>query len=36
MYYNSSEVVREWELSQTPVEILLEKAVKWFRMHGYA
>jgi dihydroflavonol-4-reductase len=36
MHYDCSKAVRELGLPQTPVEIALEKAVRWFRDHGYA
>lgn len=36
MHYDCSKAVRELGLPQPPVEIALEKAVKWFREHGYA
>ena len=36
MHYDCSKAVRELGLPQTPVEVALEKAVKWFRSHGYA
>ena len=36
MHYDCSKAVRELGLPQPPVEIALEKAVKWFRTHGYA
>jgi len=36
MHYDCSKAVRELGLPQPPVEIALEKAVKWFRSHGYA
>ncbi|MEX5214787.1 MAG: NAD-dependent epimerase/dehydratase family protein [Nitrospiraceae bacterium] len=36
MHYDCSKAVRELGLSQPPVEIALEKAVRWFRDHGYA
>lgn len=36
MHYDSSKAVRELALPQTPPEVALEKAVKWFRDHGYA
>ena len=35
MHYDSSKALRELELPQTPIETALEKAVKWFRQHGY-
>jgi len=36
MHYDCSKGVRELGLPQTPVEVALEKAVRWFRAHGYA
>jgi len=36
MHYDCSKAVRELGLPQTPVELALEKAVRWFRAHGYA
>lgn len=36
MHYDCSKAVRELGLPQTPVEVALEKAVRWFRAHGYA
>jgi len=36
MHYDCSKALRELDLPQTPVEVSLEKAVKWFRHHGYA
>ncbi len=36
MHYDCSKAVRELGLPQPPVEIALEKAVHWFRSHGYA
>ncbi len=36
MHYDSSKAIRELGLPQTPVEVALEKAVRWFRDHGYA
>ncbi|MDA0738403.1 MAG: NAD-dependent epimerase/dehydratase family protein [Nitrospirae bacterium] len=36
MHYDCSKAVRELDLPQTPVEVALEKAVRWFRDHGYA
>jgi len=36
MHYDCSKAVKELDLPQTPVEIALEKAVRWFRNHGYA
>jgi dihydroflavonol-4-reductase len=35
MHYDCSKAIRELGLPQTPPEIALEKAVKWFRSHGY-
>lgn len=36
MHYDCGKALRELELPQTPVETALEKAVRWFRDHGYA
>src|SRR5438552_3162989 len=36
MQYDCSKPLRELGLSQTPVEVALEKAVRWFRDHRYA
>lgn len=36
MHYDCSKAVRELGLPQTPPEVALEKAVRWFRTHGYA
>lgn len=36
MYYDCSKARRELGLPQSPVETALEKAVRWFREHGYA
>lgn len=36
MHYDCSKAVRELGLPQTPIEVALEKAVRWFRDHGYA
>lgn len=36
MHYDSSKAVRELGLPQPSVDIALEKAVGWFRDHGYA
>ena len=36
MHYDSSKAIRELGFLQTPVEVALEKAVKWFRDHRYA
>jgi dihydroflavonol-4-reductase len=36
MHYDCSKALRDLELPQTPVETALEKAVRWFRDHGYA
>ncbi len=36
MHYDCSKAIRELGLPQTPVETALEKAVRWFRNHGYA
>lgn len=36
MHYDCSKAIRELGLPQTPVDVALEKAVKWFRDHRYA
>ncbi|MGH7256004.1 MAG: hopanoid-associated sugar epimerase [Nitrospirales bacterium] len=36
MHYDCRKALRELDLPQTPVEVALEKAVRWFREHGYA
>jgi len=36
MHYDCSKAVRGLGLPQPPIEIALEKAVRWFRDHGYA
>lgn len=36
MHYDCSKAIRELGIPQTPPEIALEKAVKWFRDHHYA
>ncbi len=36
MHYDCSKAIRDLGLPQTPVEVALEKAVKWFRDHRYA
>lgn len=36
MYVSCEKAIRELGLPQSPVEGALEKAVKWFRDHGYA
>ncbi len=36
MHYDCSTAIRELGLPQTPVETALDKAVRWFRDHGYA
>jgi len=35
MHYDCSKAIRELGLPQTPPDVALEKAVKWFRTHGY-
>jgi dihydroflavonol-4-reductase len=35
MHYDSSKAIRELGLPQTPVELALEKAIKWFQEHKY-
>lgn len=36
MHYDCSKALRELAIPQTPPEAALEKAVRWFRAHGYA
>lgn len=36
MHYDCSKAIRVLDLPQTPMEIALEKAVRWFRDHHYA
>ncbi len=36
MHYDCRKAVAELGFPQTPVEVALEKAVRWFRDHGYA
>ncbi len=36
MYFDASKAVRELGLPQSPIEAALERAVVWFRRHGYA
>jgi dihydroflavonol-4-reductase len=36
MHYDCSKAISELGIPQTPPEIALEKAVRWFRSHGYA
>ena len=36
MHYDCRKAVRELGLPQTPAEVALGKAVKWFRDHNYA
>jgi dihydroflavonol-4-reductase len=36
MHYDCSKAIKELGLPQTPVEVALEKAVRWFKDHGYA
>jgi dihydroflavonol-4-reductase len=35
MYFDCSKAVRELRMPQNPVERALEKAIEWFRNHGY-
>jgi len=35
MHYDCSKAIRELGFPQTPPEVALEKAVRWFRDHGY-
>jgi dihydroflavonol-4-reductase len=36
MYFDATKAVRELLLPQNPIEHALERAVNWFRTHGYA
>jgi dihydroflavonol-4-reductase len=36
MHYDCSKAIRELGLPQNPPEVALEKAVRWFKTHGYA
>jgi dihydroflavonol-4-reductase len=36
MHYDCSKAIRELGIPQTPPEVALEKAVRWFRDHDYA
>lgn len=36
MHYDCSKAIRELGLPQHPPEVALEKAVRWFKAHGYA
>ncbi len=36
MHYDCSKAIRELGIPQTPPEVALEKAVRWFKDHGYA
>jgi len=36
MHYDCRKAIRELGIPQTPPETALEKAVRWFRSHGYA
>jgi dihydroflavonol-4-reductase len=36
MHYDCGKAIRELGIPQTPPEVALEKAVRWFREHGYA
>jgi dihydroflavonol-4-reductase len=35
MWFDASRAVRELGLPQNPIEPALERAVNWFREHGY-
>lgn len=35
MHYDCSKAIRELGLPQTPPEVAIEKAVRWFKAHGY-
>lgn len=36
MHYDCHKAIKELGIPQTPPEVALEKAVRWFRNHGYA
>ena len=36
MHYDCGKAIRELGIPQTPAAMALEKAVRWFRTHGYA
>jgi dihydroflavonol-4-reductase len=36
MHYDCGKAIRELGIPQTPPEVALGKAVRWFREHGYA
>ena len=36
MYYDSQKAVKELGLPQSPIHTAIEKAVRWFKDHGYA
>ena len=36
MHYDCTKSQKEFDLPLTPIEMALEKAVRWFRQHGYA
>lgn len=36
MHYDCSKAIRELGIPQTPPEVALERAVRWFKDHGYA
>jgi dihydroflavonol-4-reductase len=35
MYFDCSKAVRELDMPQNPVELAVEKAINWFKSHGY-
>lgn len=35
MYFDCSKAVRELYMPKNPVERAIEKAIEWFRNHGY-
>lgn len=35
MHYDCSKAIRELGIPQTPPEVAIEKAVRWFKAHGY-
>jgi dihydroflavonol-4-reductase len=35
MHYDSAKAVKELDLPQTPIEVAMEKAIKWFKDNRY-
>jgi len=35
MYFDSSKAVKELQMPQSPIETAIEKAMRWYRDHGY-